>query len=504
MPAITIDVFGRDRGGGHVIEETGRRLDNTAGKMDKFRDRAKTVFAVTTAAAVAFGKSSVDAAVEAEQAQTRLSDAFARFPKLADVNIEALRELNAELMKKTKFDDDALASGQAVLAQFDLTGKQVLEMTPLLADYASKTGQEVPDAAEKLGKAFMGNTKALKELGINYKSTGDRAKDVANITGLLREKVGGFAEKEGKTAAGQAAILKNQFGELQEAIGQKLIPILIRLAEFGLKALKWIEDNREAATIILSIVGALWLLNFALAANPVVLIAAGIVALVAALVILWTRSAGFRDFVIDMWHVLKTAFTAYFNVYKAGFEAIIAVFQGFVSAWSAGWQRARALFDAARHGIVSAFTDSLQSIILRWNNLVGFISSVPFRVGQALGGLGRVIADSFKWAFNRGIDAINHFISRANDAIHGINLINPFSDVPRLPHIGRLHSGGIVPGPLGSERLAILQAGETVLPVGAHGMGGIHLHFHGPIGSRQELANWLTRAYDDLRRKGRL
>ena len=63
-------------------------------------------------------------------------------------------------MNKTKFDDDAFASGQAVLAQFKLSGKQIENLTPLLADYAAKTGKDLPTAAETLGKSFLGNTRA--------------------------------------------------------------------------------------------------------------------------------------------------------------------------------------------------------------------------------------------------------------------------------------------------------------------------------------------------------
>ena len=61
-------------------------------------------------AMVRFGASSVKAAAEAETAQARLDDAFARFPKLADSSADALRALNTEMQKKTRFDDDALAT----------------------------------------------------------------------------------------------------------------------------------------------------------------------------------------------------------------------------------------------------------------------------------------------------------------------------------------------------------------------------------------------------------
>ena len=44
--------------------------------------------------------------------------------------------------------------------QFGLTGKQIEDLLPLVADYAAKTGKDLPDAATTLGKALLGNTRA--------------------------------------------------------------------------------------------------------------------------------------------------------------------------------------------------------------------------------------------------------------------------------------------------------------------------------------------------------
>jgi DNA-binding phage protein len=259
MSKIEWDIVAHDKSSaafnkaGKSASKAGKDLDKfnktsaaSAKKSAGFSTATAVGFAAAGAAIVSFGAHSVKAYAEAEQSQVRLEDAFQRFPKMADVNIESLRELNSALAQKTKYDDDAYASGQAVLAQFDLTGTQVKELTPLLADYASKTGQDLPAAASSLGKAFLGNTRALKQLGINYKSTGNQARDVANITDLLRQKVGGFAEKEGKTAAGQAEIWKNRLGELQEAIGETV-----------LKVANWAFENKALVLTLGGIVGAI-------------------------------------------------------------------------------------------------------------------------------------------------------------------------------------------------------------------------------------------------------
>ena len=198
----------------------------TLSKIGKAATAALSVAAITE-----FGRQSVLAFAEAEKAQLKLTDAYARFPAMSNVALGALRAYNTELMRKTGFDDDAIASGQAVLAQFRLTGQQVKDVTPLLIDYAAATGRDIPDAAKLLGKASLGNTRALKDLGISYKATGNQAEDFAAVQALVAEKVGGFAAAEAQTAAGQLRRLSTAYGELQEGVGGALAPALVNAAD---------------------------------------------------------------------------------------------------------------------------------------------------------------------------------------------------------------------------------------------------------------------------------
>lgn len=240
---LAFNVLARDKAS-QTFDKIGKSSDRLGGKLAKF-GKAGAIGAAAAGGAILgkFALDSVKAATEAEEAQKRLSFALGKFPALADTNLQSLQKLNSGLALKTKFDDDAIASGQAVLAQFKLTGKQLEQVTPLLLDYASTTGKDMPSAAQDLGKALLGNAKALKNVGISYKSTGDSTKDFTNITALMREKVGGFADKEGSTAAGKMAILNNQFGELKETVGAKLLPVVGKIAEKTLAFVRGMQDG---------------------------------------------------------------------------------------------------------------------------------------------------------------------------------------------------------------------------------------------------------------------
>lgn len=233
---LAFRLFGKDVSASKTFDKVGDKADRSGSRISAAFAKAGPALAAGVAAAgaaaVAFGASSIKAFAEAEVSQEKLSTAFNKFPQLAGANIEALRDFNSQLAKKTKYDDDATATGQAVLAQFGLTADQLKTVTPLMQDYATRTGKTLPEAAQVLGKAVMGQGKALKGIGINFKDTGSKAKNFDQLVGGLRKQVGGFAQKEAGTTAGKLAILKNQFGELQESVGAKLMPVLTKVMTF--------------------------------------------------------------------------------------------------------------------------------------------------------------------------------------------------------------------------------------------------------------------------------
>jgi predicted phage terminase large subunit-like protein len=407
---------------------------------------------------IKFGRDSIAAFSEAQEGQKRLSDAFDRFPALADTNQKALQKLNSALQKKTKYDDDNIASGQAVLAQFGVTGQQLKTVTPLLLDYASRTGKDIPGAAQDVGKALLGNAKALKNIGIKYTATGDTAKDFTNITALLRTQVGGFAQKEGTTAAGQAAILKNQFGEVQETVGSKLVPALMTLTGWLLKTIEFVGRNARilgvltgvvvtavaaakvysiaqgisavvtgeaaAATVLQTIaLGALkgaqaistaaqWAWNAAISANPIGLMVIAIAALVAGLIIAWKHSETFRAIVLGALHGIQ-----------AGFWATVHAIQ---TAWSAVYNY-----------VINPILRAAKWVGGKVGDFVGFFKSLPGKIGTVIGGVTDVLTAPFRTAFNRIADLWNgtagqlHF--NVPDWVPGIG--GKGFSMPKLPHL---------------------------------------------------------------------
>jgi len=468
-------ILGKDVSASKAMKGVG----STAGTVGKKLGGIGTAFAgIGTAAAAAgafvavdFGKQSVEAFMGAQASQAKFEASLAK-NNLGEysADIDALAQ---SLALKTRFDDDATKSGAAVLANFGLTGEQLKKTLPLVQDYAAFTGKDLPTASKLLGKAFLGNTKALKDLGIAYKPTGDKAKDMAAIMGLVNEKVGGFAEKEGKTAAGTAAILGNQFDEVKEQVGSYLVPALTKLGQWiienGIPAIsKFVEWFKVNLLPVIQRVGA-WIMDTfvpavkSLAASfmenvwPAIQKVAAIVAenlqpAIEALAEFWatTLSPAIQKALpyIQLW--LKFI-GALIGIVAVAVSWIIGKLVPAIVKWIT---------------VISRISDKVREVVLsirtKFLAVVEFVKSLPGRIATAARGMWDGIKNSFRGAINWIIARWNNLsFSLPSVSIPGIGDVGGMRlDTPNIPMLAK---GGVVTGPT----LAMIgEAGpEAVVPL---------------------------------------
>ena len=310
-PTLKLILIGEDKSAGKSLRNLGDEAEKTGGRLSRMGEIAGGVLgaqfmADAARAVVDFGASSVEAFRDAEQSQRKLEDAYKRFPAVTSVSIDALRELNSAIQAKTGADADDLASSQAVMAQYGLTGEQLQELTPLLDDYAVKTGKDLPAAAEDLGKAMLGQGRALKDVGIDFADTGSVAGNFNQVMAGLRTQVGGFAENESTSAEGALRRMQTEFGDVQEEVGAQLLPVLVSLGEVLLGVIGFVKENSEVlgplavglgvvAGAVMAWQAAQALMNITLLANPVGLVVVAIAGLVAALIVAYNTSEDFRN-----------------------------------------------------------------------------------------------------------------------------------------------------------------------------------------------------------------
>ncbi|MFC4230583.1 hypothetical protein ACFOW1_01685 [Parasediminibacterium paludis] len=173
-----------------------------------------------------FLSASIDEANQAEQASTRLkntlenvgrTDAFDRLSDKANEVAERFKYLD---------NDDVTEVFNKLITYGKLTEKQIGDLTPVIVDFAAKQSISIEEATSVMTKALEGNAKALKEYGINIKDGSDVTERFGILMTDLKPRVEGAADAFGNTFKGQVATAKQDLRNLEEEIGDRLIPIL--------------------------------------------------------------------------------------------------------------------------------------------------------------------------------------------------------------------------------------------------------------------------------------
>lgn len=313
-------------------------------------------------------------------------------------------------------------------------------------------------------------------------------------------------------AAGAFAALLSIIGAAAAVIGAVTVPVLVialAIAQIGIEIFLVVKYWRTAWTFIKQIAGDAWqfldsnlvqpIENFftktipnafnsavsffaglpakilsALAALPgLLLTAAGdaiggfALGLAYAIVGVWVF---FADIVPKIAGFLVTLPGILLN---AGVAAITAMASGIATAAVAIWNFFIGLpakigtFLKAAPGVMLGFGVSIVSGLANGiSGAVGLVSSAVSDVVSAvtslpgrIGNVGKAVADAITSAFTSAYDTVARaFNSTVGD---GITVLGHHIGVPHLPVF---HQGGLVPGSNGEDVLAVLQAGEMVIP----------------------------------------
>ena len=93
-------------------------------------------------------------------------------------------------------------------------------------------------------------------------------------------------------------------------------------------ALKVMKEGWMALEIVQkAVTAAQWLMNAAMAANPIGLVIAAVAALVAAFVVLWNNCEDFRNFFIDLWNNITEKVSAAIDTIKGVFNTVVNFFK---------------------------------------------------------------------------------------------------------------------------------------------------------------------------------
>lgn len=190
-----------------------------------------------------FGADFVQSAMDSQNAVADLEATLKSTGNAVGLTSQQLQDMASELQNVTKFSDETITSGEAMLLTFTNIGGDIFpQATEAMLNLAEKFGS-VDSAAVQLGKALndpISGITALSRVGVSFseeqKATIKTMMDMGDVAGAqgvilaeLEKEFGGLAEAAGQTFAGQLEIAKNQVDNIKESIGNALLPILSNL-----------------------------------------------------------------------------------------------------------------------------------------------------------------------------------------------------------------------------------------------------------------------------------
>lgn len=228
------------------------------------------------------------------------------------------------------------------------------------------------------------------------------------------------------------------------AIALGVIAGTILAVNVGLKVYHGIMMVVRAATLIWT--GIQWALNAAFLANPLTWIILAIVALIAVIVLIATKTTWFQT----AWEVMSKAVVAYVQTIWRFIKEVL---------WEKGIKRYFELIGAIITWVVQRFQSGFARAKTAGSNVLDFIRSIPGRIKDAFSKVGEFITAPFRAGFAAVKTAWNNLVGGKG------------FDIPSwVPGVGgksfrfpRFHAGGTIPGPLGREVPILATAGERIL-----------------------------------------
>lgn len=221
------DVGDKAKSAGDKASSAFKSTGDEAGRLENririFAERLTAAFSVT--AIIAFGKASVNAFIESEKKAQLLKTAVSSSGGLSS-DFEQLIKQTKELQKTTIFSDEQIAGAQTLALQAGLVSSQVKKLLPVIADFASATGQDLNEALSAVLRGTEGNARQLRLYGIEVSSTGDKADKLSQITQQLNDRFKGQAAQLALlTTGGQLKQLANAFDDIKESIGGAIVSL---------------------------------------------------------------------------------------------------------------------------------------------------------------------------------------------------------------------------------------------------------------------------------------
>lgn len=419
------------RGVGDESDKLGKKL---GGNFKKYAKMGAAGAAVGGAALITKQLfDSVGAAKESEKAEFRLGQAFDSAKVKGKQRAKAQAEIN-RVSRKAALDDEELSDVLAKLTRSTGSAQKGMKGMALAAEIARARDIPLATAAKAVEQAFLGKERGLAKIGVvvpKVTAAEDKLKAKINVlkesmkkaTGAAKAKIAaqiedlkgqakmakqldktstaqaalakaqrqfaGASEKYGKTAAGAQDRLNVAFENLQERVGAKLLPVLAKLATWGVKFIDWSERN-------------------------------------------WPEFSRTVKDAFDKVRPVIQAATKYiegvYNAVKNTVRLVKAILQG---DWRTAWDAAKKIVTEGIFKILDAITMLPRKIVgalvnASWNGLKKVGAKIKDGIMSGLSGLKDAILNMLQWIINK----VNGVVGPLRGALGKIGI-----EIPKIPDV---------------------------------------------------------------------
>lgn len=292
---------------------------------------------------------------------------------------------------------------------------------------ADALGEELRNGSVSMGE-FMKTIDRLNKEGLpGFQSFEEQAR---NATGGIRTAI---TNMHSRVAQGVASVIEavnkgfqdanmgtlaNVFENIGNTIRdtlKKAAPIISKVVVKLVEIAKWISKNKtiieaiiiplvsfiatfnmvaKVISIIKGISTAMSVLNAVMMANPIGLIIAAVVALIAVFVYLWNHCEGFRNFWIGLWETIKTRVQTAITIIKVVIEAFKIAFQLVAEAIKT---KINNIIDK-----FNTFKDKAKNVV---SSVITFFKELPKKMASVgldiAKGIGKGITNGITWVKNK-------------------------------------------------------------------------------------------------------
>ena len=242
--AIRIPIITDFQGDG--IKKTYAEFKNLSTNAERASFVMKRAMIPATAAVTALGVELVQAAKAAaadQAAQAQLARQLVASTNATTAQVKENEDFISSLQMTAAVADDELRPALASLVRGtgDLASAQTALQTVL--DVSAATGKGVQEVADAVSKAYGGNTKAIKQLSPELFGLIKDGASVNEVMQSLNGTFGGASEAAAKSAQGSFKKISIALGEIQETIGNQVLPYMTKLTDSLTNIATWVNQN---------------------------------------------------------------------------------------------------------------------------------------------------------------------------------------------------------------------------------------------------------------------